>query len=571
MTTIVQDGVGASLESNYAPFINGVYGVIGRTVSTKFEPNTSSRFYFWVAARDEAVYRIEIGNIIAAVADDRSDITFGMVAEMRSYSDVDSFLADYLSHNFGDAEIVVPTDISEVIVVTCNVMRNMSSTTRPVGRSRAYFPSRQGIQFAYGVVDQWGASLFSGAPIPIGIFQNGDGTIAPISIDEDFLIGPEGAHLNVSGISGLASKTSAIEFVLRALLDFTQKKIGVVMFNVKSRDLLYIDQANPKISADQWSLDAYSALGMSPKPFTGARFFAPSNPRKPGCAQTLRQLQTEIFHWDLQMLYLDIPSLFNQLDWDDKMEGVWFAIQEEIEAKKLLTYSQMVVWVQRQIDTAFAGNKQWIRGNHIATWSKMQSHLKRFPLAYSGLIQSMGTGKDIPWAELESGGVFVIDMQALDDRGKKLVFGRSIRDLSRLLEERETFLDAIVVFVDELNKFAPSGSIRTPLKSRLVDITARGRSIGLVLVGAEQFASDVEKEVIENCSTYLFGRTEANELRAPNYSSFSDEVKTKLSMLPQGQLLAKFAKFSQPIFVRFPYPPVMPGDQYDASGYEQGE
>jgi DNA helicase HerA-like ATPase len=86
--------------------------------------------------------------------------------------------------------------------------------------------------------------------------------------------------------------------------------------------------------------------------------------------------------------------------------------------------------------------------------------------------------------------------------------------------------------------------------------------MGLVLVGAEQFASSVEKDIIENSSTYLFGRTEANELRSANYAALSDEIKTKLMMLPQGNLLAKFAKFPQPIFVRFPFPPCMPGDQY---------
>ena len=86
--------------------------------------------------------------------------------------------------------------------------------------------------------------------------------------------------------------------------------------------------------------------------------------------------------------------------------------------------------------------------------------------------------------------------------------------------------------------------------------------MGVVLVGAEQFASSVEKEIIENCSTYLFGRSEANELRSANYAALSEELKTKLMMLPQGSLLARFAKFPQPIFLRFPFPPCTPGDQY---------
>jgi hypothetical protein len=92
----------------------------------------------------------------------------------------------------------------------------------------------------------------------------------------------------------------------------------------------------------------------------------------------------------------------------------------------------------------------------------------------------------------------------------------------------------------------------------------------VVLFGAEQFASSVDKEIVENSSTYLFGRTESNELRTPNYSAFSDEIKTKLRTLPQGQLLTKFAKFSQPIFVKFPFPPCLPGDQYENPDHENG-
>lgn len=551
-------------QTDLSSFLNIEYGVIGRTASTKFEPNTSSKFQFWVADREEAIGRIEIGNIIAAQSDDQTDITFGTVTEMRSYSDVDSFIADYLSHNFGEASIEIPTDVSEVIVVTCNVMRNISSTSKPVGRSRVYFPSSLGIQFAYGILNEEGENIFSGAPIPIGIFENGDGTIAPISVDENFLIGPEGAHLNVSGISGLASKTSAIEFTVKSLLTHTRQRVAVVMFNVKSKDLLYIDQSNPRALQDEWSQRAYQELAVPAEPFEDATFFAPANPSDPDTTQSLRELPTQRFEWDLNMIYRDIPSLFNSFDWDDKLEGVWFVIQEEIEQGNLLSYTQMLAWIERQINAANQARpaQQWIRGSHIATWNKINSHLRRFPRTYNGLIATAAQGTDITWSQLTDKGVYVIDIEMLNDRGQKLVFGRSMRAISDLLESGDSDLDAVVVFVDELNKFAPSGNVRTPLKARLIDITARGRSLGLILFGAEQFASSVDKEIVENSSTYLFGRTENNELRTPNYSAFSDEVKTKLTMLQQGRLLVKFAKFPQPIFLRFPFPPCLPGDQF---------
>ena len=549
-------------------FLNLDYGVIGRTASTKSEANTSSEFQFWVADRDEAIGRIEIGNIVGAYSDTRDDITFGIVTEMRSYSDIDSFIADFLSHNFGEAQIDVPTDVSQVIVVTCAVMRNVSAKTKPVSRSRVYFPSELGIQFSYGIVNDQGETIFNGAAIPVGVFENGDGTISAISVDEDFLIGPEGAHLNVSGISGLASKTSAIEFVIKSLLTHTTSNIAVVMFNVKSKDLLYIDQLNTRLAENnplsEWSRRAYSNLEIPMEPFAGARFFAPANPRNPHGTQSLRLLETGRFSWDLSMIYRDIPALFDPVDFDDKMEGVWFVIQDRIERNELVTYEQVLRWIQQQIDNA---NNQrppqsWIMGAHIATWSKMRSHLQRFPQSFRGLISTAGQGVDVPWGELASGDVFVIDIQSLSDRGQRLVFGRSIRAINDLLEAPNCPLDGVVVFVDELNKFAPSGNYRTPLKSHLIDVTARGRSIGLVLFGAEQFASSVDKEIIENSSTFLIGRTESNELRAANYSGLSDEVKTKLMMLPQGSLLVKFAKFQQPIFVKFPLPPCLPGDHF---------
>ena len=549
-------------------FISDSGASLGRTASTKFEPNTSTRFLFWIARteeEDDTSGRLEIGNIVAAVSDDGLDTTFGTVVEMRSYSDVDSFIADYLSHDFGNADLQVPTDVAEIVVVTCDVMRNLSNTARPVGRSRVYFPSSLGIQFAYGLVDHEGNSIFSGAALPIGIFENGDGTTAAVSIDEEFVIGPEGAHLNVSGISGLASKTSAIQFAVKSMLTHTSKRLGVVFFNVKSRDLLYLDEPNPRALDDPWSVRVYQDLGIPAEPFTQARYFAPRDPNDPEATQSLRTLEIEAFSWDLGMIADDIPQMFDPLDWDDKLEGAWLRVRDSIDQTPLTSYVQMWKWIQRLIDDADARGRQWTQGSHIQTWRKLNSRLARFPRVYQGLIEKAGSGQDVPWRDLVGGSLFVIDMEMLGDRGKRLVFGRAVRELSNMMEQEGAGLDAIVVFVDELNKFAPSGSIRTPLKSRLVDITARGRSIGLVLFGAEQFASSVESQIIENSSTFLYGRTESNELRAPGYASLSKEVKAKLTMLTQGRLLARFAKFPQPIFLRFPYPPCLPGDQFEAA------
>ena len=84
----------------------------------------------------------------------------------------------------------------------------------------------------------------------------------------------------------------------------------------------------------------------------------------------------------------------------------------------------------------------------------MLSHLIRFPRSYSGLIATAGQGREIPWSNLSDKSLYVIDIQMLPDRGQRLVFGSSVTTLSDMLESENSELDAVVIFVDELNKFA---------------------------------------------------------------------------------------------------------------------
>ena len=73
--------------------------------------------------------------------------------------------------------------------------------------------------------------------------SNSDGSTTPIHIDEEFLSAWR-AHLNVTGVSGLATKTSYIEFLLRSSFAHSRRSIAVVCFNVKGPDLLFLDKPN---------------------------------------------------------------------------------------------------------------------------------------------------------------------------------------------------------------------------------------------------------------------------------------------------------------------------------------
>jgi hypothetical protein len=155
--------------------------------------------------------------------------------------------------------------------------------------------------------------------------------------------------------------------------------------------------------------------------------------------------------------------------------------------------------------------------------------------------------------------VYVIDVANVDPLGQDLVFARVVSKLRERLEHRNLGVDAVVVFVDELNKYASGDGPETHVKRMLLDISERGRYLGLALFGAEQFRSQVHRRVVGNAGTQVFGRMDADELATPGYQVLSPATKIKLATLPIGELMVRHPHFTQPIFVRFPRPAVMRG------------
>ncbi len=155
--------------------------------------------------------------------------------------------------------------------------------------------------------------------------------------------------------------------------------------------------------------------------------------------------------------------------------------------------------------------------------------------------------------------MYVVDVANVDPLGQDLVFARAVSKLREHLERRDLGVEAVVVFVDELNKYAPGDGPETYVRKMLLDISERGRYLGLVLFAAEQFRSQVHRRVVGNAGTTLFGRMDADELATPGYHVLSPAIKIKLATLPIGELMLRHPHFTQPIFVRFPRPAVLRG------------
>jgi DNA helicase HerA-like ATPase len=93
----------------------------------------------------------------------------------------------------------------------------------------------------------------------------------------------------------------------------------------------------------------------------------------------------------------------------------------------------------------------------------------------------------------------------------------------------------------------------------LLDLSERGRYLGLVLFSAQQFRSQVQRRVVGNAGTGLFGRMDMDELSTPGYATLSPATRIKLATLPKGELMIRHPHFTQPIFVKFPRPSVLGG------------
>jgi DNA helicase HerA-like ATPase len=189
----------------------------------------------------------------------------------------------------------------------------------------------------------------------------------------------------------------------------------------------------------------------------------------------------------------------------------------------------------------------------------VRNRLSNISVRSKGLVTDDGRVNDLPWGKFDDRGIYVIDIAGLDPLAQDLVFARVVSRLREQLERRELGVDHVVVFVDELNKYAPADGPETYVKKMLLDLSERGRYLGLVLFSAQQFRSQVMRRVVGNAGTAVFGRMDMDELATPGYATISAATKIKMATMPKGELMIRHPHFTQPVFIKFPKPAVMSG------------
>ena len=87
----------------------------------------------------------------------------------------------------------------------------------------------------------------------------------------------------ISGVSGVATKTSFALFFLRCLTSHPEilgpsaRNLRVLVFNVKGEDLMFLDKPNNQFTDDDGA--KWTRLGMEPNPFPSVSFWGPAMER----------------------------------------------------------------------------------------------------------------------------------------------------------------------------------------------------------------------------------------------------------------------------------------------------
>jgi hypothetical protein len=557
--------------------------LIGRVVATEKKPTSVDNFTFWTDSNlilnPFDLVRVEHIN---------GSRSYGMIEDISHITDANSFLTGYISSDFGDVTVKSPTLRVDMNYVEAAVVCNDKNIYTPVqSDAEVYLASPDEITYALGLKEVK-------SPLPCGyleMYENtGDDTkvTLPVNFNSKFVIGPEGAHLNISGISGLAAKTSYAMFLMKAIQDGYLKRendedsVAFVLFNVKGKDIMAIDQLNdfaddpdelsPEIAKGK-TFELYKKMGLTPEPFKHVHYYLPNGISGQAAYNTylnddelkdyisLKKAKQYVFNYANDKENLDL--FFSNID--DSNQTI-DAIQEYIidgqgGFDKINDWQGFIELVGKHCDSQTSpakGTKEipvvsWRKFKRIITKALKHGIFTRSARDHSVRLEDTLT-------QIKKNEVHVIDIANLSEIMQSFVFGYVVRTINKLQLGEYDDDDykppkRIIVFIDELNKYASTESPKnSPILRQILDVAERGRSLGVILFSAEQFRSSIHDRVKGNCSTHAYGRTNSIETSKSDYKVVPNTYKSILTRLEPGEYLIQNPVFRSMLRVRFPKP-----------------
>lgn len=553
--------------------------IIGKVIATEKNPSTMEEFYFWT--KPELILNpfdvVKVGHV-------KGSITYGVVEEISHITDTANFLSDYISSDFGDVNAKPVTHRIGMNYVKARIVGNTGSYYVPVlnGQDVCFADSKE-------VSDALGLSKIKN-PVPCGYLEMYQGAEEDekvklcVNVDSNYLIGPEGAHLNISGISGLAAKTSYSMFLMKGIQDRELNKetesgkddggVAFVIFNVKGKDLLAIDEpnqfTNDKEKEETYKL--YEELNMRTTPFQNVHYFYPYSDKQSWntyfdpkeVERNITNGKAHMFKYEYKSDKDNLDLMFSSLDDPTMtMESILTnIISNQGNFGKLSNWNEFLEEVH---NNGVAGSKDdRDKSISVMSWRKFERIVKKSIYRNNIFSNIKDENHDIRISDaishIKKNDVFVIDIAKLNDDMQCFVFGDAIRAIYNFksqtpIEDDYVPPSKIIVFIDELNKYASTDTPKSsPILRQVLDIAERGRSLGIVLFAAEQFKSAIHPRVTGNCSTFAYGRTNAIEIGKGDYKYIPPIYKSMMARLDQGEYIIQNPVFSSLLSVKFPKP-----------------
>lgn len=355
------------------------------------------------------------------------------------------------------------------------------------------------------------------------------------------------------------------------------ESVAFIMMNVKGTDLLKVDEINEREKDLEAIRPIYDILGMEMSPFKQVTYFYPYS--KDYTAYTYDKKDTikdrleskRAFQYKYLFESVEDKECLDLLfanvdDPNETIESIINEILSSSEFKGIDSWEDFKNTLYEKTQPSDKSKKGTDKSISVLSWRKFYRLFnKSFQKCRQMFTEQIGNdGKSVRLrdqiSEIKKNDVMVIDIAKLDEESQGFVFGdvmRAVYNLKMGTPNRsdEDIPDRIIIFIDELNKYASNDVPKSsPILRQLLDITERGRSLGIILFGAEQFVSDIFKRVKGNCATQAFGRTNAIEITKEDFRFVPSVYKTMLTRLKQGEYIIQNPVFRSMLNINFPLP-----------------
>jgi len=314
---------------------------------------------------------------------------------------------------------------------------------------------------------------------------------------------------------------------------------------------LFLDKPNRSMKPDQEA--RYARLGLTPGAFGDVAIFAPvRRDEREMIPDTGKRLDVTAYCWSIEQFCKErlLRFLFTEAEDDSSQIG---AVAERVEARLaredvtgLETFDELVELIGANLDDWAAG---YAAGTRSAFERRLMSSKSRAGHLIRGKVEDQER-HTIDWRRAQ---VTVIDIHTLHDRAKRFVIGVVLKRMFEDKERSGTSRPLAFVVLDELNKYAPrEGS--SPIKEVILDMAERGRSLGVILIGAEQTASQIERRVVANSSFRVVGRLDLAEAHQHEYAFLPSPSRARAGILKPGTVIVSQPEIPVPLLVQFPFP-----------------